>query len=117
VAFSILALTLTVLLQIFATGLRNVDRSDDFTQAVLHAESLLARLGTDLAVTEGPSQGQFEDRFSWDMLIEPYAWDAPEGSPAAAVKPYQVTLKVFWEEATKRRSVSLTALRLVAAQP
>ena len=77
----------------------------------------LQALGTDLPVTEGPAEGRFDDRFSWDMLIEPYDWNAPEGSPGTSIEPYQVTVKVFWDEASQRRSIALTALRLVTGQP
>jgi len=43
VAFTILALTLTVLFRIFSGGLRNVDAAADYAMAVLVAEG---KLGT-----------------------------------------------------------------------
>ena len=47
VAFMIMALALTVLLRIFASGVRNVSVSSEYAQAVLIGESRLATAGID----------------------------------------------------------------------
>lgn len=47
VAFAILSLSLGVLLQVFATGLRNAGVTDDYTRATLYAESILTAIGKE----------------------------------------------------------------------
>lgn len=110
VAFSILAIALGVLLQIFATALRSSKLGADYTEAVLWAESLLA--GVDLETApSGEESGETGDRYQWTRRIEPYfpAHLDPEKLPLEA---YRVTVSVLWQEGAKRRAVSLTSLRL-----
>ncbi|MGH8531419.1 MAG: type IV pilus modification PilV family protein [Gammaproteobacteria bacterium] len=110
VAFSILAIALGVLLQIFATALRSSKLGADYTEAVLWAESLLA--GVDLETApSGEEAGETGGRYQWTRRIEPYfpAHLDPEKLPLEA---YRVTVRVLWQEAAKRRAVSLITLRL-----
>ena len=110
VAFSILAIALGVLLQIFATALRSSKLGADYTEAVLWAESLLA--GVDLeTASSGEESGETGGRYQWTRRIEPYfpAHLDPEKLPLEA---YRVTVSVLWQEAAKRRAVSLISLRL-----
>ena len=69
VAFAILALTLGVLLRIFGGGARSAGLADEHTRAVLHAESLLATVGTENPVAIGELQGEFEDGYRWTLRI------------------------------------------------
>ncbi|MEZ5584104.1 MAG: type II secretion system protein [Candidatus Competibacteraceae bacterium] len=70
VAFAILSLTLGVLLQVFATGLRNTANAEDYTRAVLQAESLLAQVGITLPVES--QQGEIDERFQWTITVTPF---------------------------------------------
>jgi len=110
VAFSILAIALGVLLQIFATALRSSKLGADYTEAVLWAESLLASVDVDTA-PPGEESGETGGRYQWTRRIEPYfpAHLDPEKLPLEA---YRVTVSVLWQEAAKRRAVSLISLRL-----
>jgi general secretion pathway protein I len=58
VAFVILSISLSVLLQVFATGLRNAGLADDYTRAVLYAESILAAIGREVPLAEGNAAGR-----------------------------------------------------------
>lgn len=111
VAFSILAIALGVLLQIFATALRSSKLGADYTEAVLWAESLLA--GVDLETAPpGEKTGDIAGRrYQWTRSVQPYfpAHLDPEKLPLDA---YRVTVSVLWQEAAKRRAVTLTSLRL-----
>jgi len=110
VAFSILAIALGVLLQIFATALRSSKLGADYTEAVLWAESLLA--GVDLETAPpGEETGAIAGRYQWTRSVQPYfpAHLDPEKLPLDA---YRVTVSVLWQEAAKRRAVTLTSLRL-----
>ena len=89
VAFSILALTLGVLLRIFGSGLRGAALAGAYSQAALQAETLLSRSGIEASLEVG------EEETELLRLI-----------------PYEVIVEVFWQETGKRRSVILTSLRL-----
>ena len=69
VAFVILTLSITVLLQAFGTSTRNSRRAHDHLQAIGLAESMMARINHDLALQEGRLEGEFDDRYGWFQTV------------------------------------------------
>lgn len=119
VAFSILALTLGVLMQIFSGSLRNAQLAHDQAQAVALAQSLLAAAGVETPLATGETAGQAGNKFRWYLLAEPYQ----DEQPAAIVPPdgvnqrvelWKVTVEVRWggDSDTTPRSFHLSSLRL-----
>ena len=114
VAFSILALTLGVLLRIFGSGLRGAALAGAYSQAVLQAETLLSRSGIEAPLEVGEQHGRLNNRYHWRRIIRPYRLPViEEETELVRLIPYEVIVEVFWQEADKRRSVTLTSLRLV----
>lgn len=111
VAFAILSVSLGVLLQVFATGLRNAGVSDDYTQAALYAESILAAIGREAPLSEGVHSGPINDRFSWRSTVDAYTEGMPN-SENVPVHGYRVRVEVFWQGMVQARSVRLETLRL-----
>ena len=111
VAFSILALSLGVLLNIFSTGLRSAIVSDEYIHAVTIAESLLSKAGIESTLEQGESHGIEEDKYSWSINIEPYLDDVID-LERSTVTPYKITVNVSWKEVKNERSIILTTLRL-----
>ena len=110
VAFAILGLCLGVLLQVFSGGLRNTALAEDYTQAALYAESILAAVGGEAPLAPGEDLGRVNDKFAWRIRIEPYVDELlPQDSPAVL---YWVTVEVFWQGVVSNRSVVLETLRL-----
>lgn len=108
VAFTVAALLLAALYQIFSTGLRSSASAENYANAVLLAESGLDALaGSAIAV------GQTTDRISGyerTTIIRP----RPELEPAntqVALKLYEVEVRVAWRDGVRERSVSLSTLR------
>jgi general secretion pathway protein I len=115
VAFTILALALTVLMRIFSGGLRNVALAEDYAQAVLVAEAQLAKVGVAAPLESGETAGDWDERFRWRRLIDPYhPWQAGENSQVP-VTAYWVTVYVDWEHAGRSHQFSLSSLRLQQA--
>lgn len=113
VAFTILALLLGVLFQIFAGGLRAAYRGDEYTRAVLLAESKLAALGIEEKLTEGIESGSFDDVYQWQTTVEPYPWEEETtGQRKLPVQPFVTRVEVYWGDGTRRQSVSLVSLGL-----
>ncbi len=116
VAFAILSVSLGVLLQVFAGGLRNAGVSGDYTQAALYAESILAAIGREAPLSEGVHSGPIDDRFSWRSTVDAYT----EGMPVSENMPvhgYRVRVEVFWRGLAQARSVQLETLRLELPDP
>lgn len=116
VAFAILSVSLGVLLQAFATGLRNVGVADDYTQATLYAESILAAIGRETPLAEGNRSGPINDRFSWRSAVNAYTDGMPDPEKTQ-VRAYRVEVEVFWDGSSQTRSVMLETLRLAPVEP
>ncbi|MDG4555298.1 MAG: prepilin-type N-terminal cleavage/methylation domain-containing protein [Candidatus Competibacter sp.] len=116
VAFAILSVSLGVLLQIFATGLRNAGVSEDYTRATLYAESILAAIGREAPLTEGVRDGPINDQFSWRGTVDAYAENMPDPEKTR-VRAYRVRVEVFWQGLLQTRSVALETLRLAPLEP
>lgn len=116
VAFAILSISLGVLLQIFATGLRNAGVADDYTRATLYAESILAAIGRETPLTEGARSGPIDDQFSWRGTVDAYTERMPD-TEKTRIQAYRVRVEVFWPSLLQTRSVVLETLRLASLEP
>lgn len=118
VAFSILAISLGVLFQIFASGLRGTRLAEEYSHAVLLAESELERLrveGPDaVAAVEEP---RADDRYQRTINVEALSDANLPDRPATTLRPYRVTVEVSWGEGEHRRSVPLTTVMLYPSRP
>ena len=113
VAFAILSISLGVLLQVFATGLRNAGLADDYTRATLYAESILAAVGREASLTEGERSGPVNEQFSWRSSVSRYTEGLPESE---TVRVYRVIVEVYWPGIMHNRSVVLETLRMVSVE-
>ncbi|MCP5450155.1 MAG: type II secretion system protein [Gammaproteobacteria bacterium] len=116
VAFAILSISLGVLLQIFATGLRNAGVADDYTRATLYAESILAAIGRETPLAEGARNGPIDDQFSWRGTVDAYTENMPD-TEKTRIQAYRVRVEVFWPSLLQTRSVVLETLRLASLEP
>ena len=116
VAFAILSVSLGVLLQVFATGLRNAGMADDYTQATLYAESILTAYGREAPLNEGAREGAINDQFSWRGTVSAYADGMPDFEKTR-VRAYRISVEVFWRGLAQTRSVILETLRLAPREP
>jgi general secretion pathway protein I len=116
VAFAILSVSLGVLLQVFATGLRNAGMADDYTRATLYAESILAAIGREAPLSAGAREGSINDQFSWRGTVSEYTDGLPDPE-RTQIRAYRVSVEVFWPGLAQTRSVTLETLRLAPFEP
>lgn len=115
VAFVMLSLVLAVSFEIFSTGLRRAGDLDDYSRALLLAQSKLAAAGTEEQFKEGQAQGETEDRrFRWAVGITRTDEGLPDPKPPVSVYAlFRVDVKVAWVGADSREhSLSLSTLGL-----
>lgn len=83
VAFVILSLVATALFRLFSGALVNASAADDYTHAVLVAESVLAEAAATVPLVEGSSSGTADEgRIAWTTQVARYS--PPGVSPDAA---------------------------------
>lgn len=114
VAFTILAMLLGALFQVFSGGMHAARTGDRHTRAAIIAQSRLAAVGVEYPLDEGVASGTVDDDYHWRVTIGPYVDDQLPVSDSLP-RPLSVNVEVFWEEGGAPRSVSLTSLYLGSA--
>lgn len=118
VAFAVLAISLGVLMQIYSRATLTTVTTLQYSEAASLAESLLARVGSEIPLEPGAHSGRSVDGFDWEVTIAPIqlgddAFSTPE------IAPYAVNASVLWRDTNQVRRLSLPTLRLArtAAEP
>lgn len=112
VAFTILALSLGVLLQIFSRAMTTTATGADFARAAQLAEARLARVGFEIPLESGVYEGDPEEGIAWSVRVAPYE-TGTESVAELPVEPYLVVVDVLWRDGGgKPRRLSLSTLRL-----
>ena len=123
VAFTLLALAMGILMQVFSRGVNGAGLADQYAKATMMAESKLASVGIENILQEGDTNGRFNDDFRWRLLISPYVDPAPKEAVAnpvdieslMAVRLYDVALTVsFKSDDQRERQVILNTLLIGA---
>ena len=107
VALVIFALSFGVLAQIMQTGLRQSTVAESTVAATSLARSQLARVGTELPLEVGETEGEAEDGMRWHTAIQ-LAGPPDEDLRIAS---YEVQVTVSWG-AGAAEQVTLTTLRI-----
>ena len=116
VAFTILAITLGVLTQVFSRALNTAALSGSYGRATALAEAGIGLVGLDMPLEPGSRAGETEDGLQWQVLVT----ELPLGNLLPGEPPlpaYLITSEVAWETARGTRRVSLSTLRLGEALP
>lgn len=125
IAFVVLALVLTSVFQVFSTGLARTANLDEYSRALVIAQSRLASANMEEGVKEGQAKGESPDRhFQWTVTTARHQETAaaPNSAPATAPQAtfglYRVDVQVDWRGADgKERKVALAGLQLGPPQP
>ncbi|MGA8277938.1 MAG: prepilin-type N-terminal cleavage/methylation domain-containing protein [Rhodanobacteraceae bacterium] len=86
-AFLVFAIGIGVLMQILGSSMHNAQRSAEYTQAALWAQSLMDTIGVGQPIEEGQSSGRFDDDYAWQLdiqKIDPQAVEPPPQTNGAA---------------------------------
>jgi general secretion pathway protein I len=119
VAFVILSLVATALFRLFSGALVNASAADDYTRAVLVAESALTEAAAAVPLVEATGSGSAEEgRISWTTHVT--AYNPPDLTPdierVAETMPtrlYRITADVtFAAPSGGTRTFALATLRL-----
>lgn len=111
VAFTILALSLGVLMQVFSQALNAASLSGTYGRATALAEAGMDLVGIDIPLESGLRSGETEDGLQWRVQVT----EVPIADLLAGEAPlpaYLVSSEVTWESVRGTRRVSLVTLRL-----
>jgi general secretion pathway protein I len=115
VAFSILALSLSILLKIFSTGVNTAITAEQYTTAVQIAESVMAKTGVESPLKAGQSSGVENNDYHWSVTVSPFDPHlANLDVRTLAANLFKIKVVVTWgESAINERAVELTSLKLM----
>ncbi|MFK8068605.1 MAG: prepilin-type N-terminal cleavage/methylation domain-containing protein [Gammaproteobacteria bacterium] len=78
VAFSILALSLSVLFQIYSRGTQSTALSRDYNQAIIIAQSKMAELDQEKKIVFGEKSGSTDEQVQWQRIVSEYQDPDPD---------------------------------------
>jgi general secretion pathway protein I len=110
VAIAILALMAGVIFRVNSDSTRNIRRADELANASALAQSLIAKVGTEIPLREGEERGQSDAGLQWRVQMKRYGDAADRAQwPLAA---YTVMAEVTLRDGPNTQPVALTTLRL-----
>jgi general secretion pathway protein I len=115
IAFSILALSLGILLKIFSAGVNTAEVAEDYTAAVQIAQSLMAKTGVETPLQADQSSGLENEKYHWLVEVIPFEFNPDNVDPTAITAVlFKVKVIVSWgDDNTDDRQVKLTTLKLI----
>jgi general secretion pathway protein I len=124
VAFVIVALVVTALFRLFGGALGNASAADEWTRALLVAQSRLALAAATQPLREATDTGTENDgRIEWRTSVAPYVSPNPDpdverASESMATRLYRVSVDVrFPGVAGQPRTFTLTTVKVGARNP
>lgn len=114
IAFSILALSLGILLQIFSAGVNTAGVAEEYTAAVQIAESLMAGTGVETPLKPSETTGVENEKYHWQVSVSPYQFMAENVDVSTiAAELFKVKVTVSWGDGNADgRQVELVTLKL-----
>lgn len=115
IAFSILALSLGILLKIFSTGVNTAVVAEDYTAAVQIAESLMAKTGVETPLQANQASGMENEKYHWLVEVSPFEFNPENVDPTALTAVlFKVKVTVSWgDDNVNDRQIELTTLKLI----
>jgi general secretion pathway protein I len=111
VAFVIMGLVVTGILQLVGNSLRSVALADEYSYAVQIAESKLASVGSLFPVAIGSHTGTLQDKFNWRITIENSTIIPPDTAQIPSAYPYLIRIEITWPLDNPKRNFQLASIR------
>ncbi|MBP7527568.1 MAG: prepilin-type N-terminal cleavage/methylation domain-containing protein [Syntrophorhabdaceae bacterium] len=109
VAFVILSMVVTVILQLFSANLKTLWMSDDYLTATVLADIRMREMLEGAQVKEGTSS-ETKEGYVMDITITETLKDRTKD---LSWKVFEVVMDVSWQKGTKKRSFSLKTCKTV----
>jgi general secretion pathway protein I len=117
-AFSILAIGMSIAMQIATTATRQAQQASEHTQAALYAQNVLDAAGLDEPLQPGESRGDFDSGYRWLLRVEefePQTEALPLLLPGVGtpVQLLELELTVEWDRGNQVREAQFRTVRAV----
>lgn len=118
VALAILGVGLTVIMELFAGGLRLEKVSEEYTKAVNYARIKMEEIALNPKMEEGSEEGKFDETFRWQVGVKKVDVLGIEKKPdlKIPVELFQIQVKVVWKSGSKERSTVVETYRTIKVE-
>jgi general secretion pathway protein I len=118
VALAILGIALTVIIELFAGGLRLARTSKEYTKAVNYVNAKMEEITSRQILEEGITEGEFDDTFHWRVTMNKVNL-LPVEKPWEVKPPIQlfkIKVDVLWKSGPKERSTGTETYRTMKVE-
>jgi len=118
VALAILSVGLTVVIELFAGGLRLARVSEEYTKAVNYGRIKMEEIAVKPTMEEGSEEGKFDETFHWQVGVKKVDVLPIEKRPElkVPVEFFQIRVKVIWKSGSKERSTSVETYKTMPVE-
>jgi len=114
IAFSILAVSLSILLNIFSLGVNTAGVAEDYNTAVQLAESLMAKTGVEKPLQVVEIAGVERNKYHWQVAIQAFQFNPDQfDTTTLNTSLFKVRVTVSWGDELHARQVKLVTLKLI----
>ncbi len=110
VAFSIFAVSIGILFQIYSKGAQSARLSDDYANAVIIAQTRLSNIGVESFPEVGVHE-ENNDKYRWITRVSSTEDNAGLEEMHKLIKR-NIEVEVFWESMSKTRSIKFNTSKL-----
>ena len=110
VAISVLAISLVVIFQLFSGGLKSRKLSEQYGRGIFYAREKMAEILLSPDLSEGDTQGEFEDNYQWRAVTNRVVPEEEENLPVDLVN---IKLSISWREGAKGKVFTINTLKAV----
>jgi len=113
VAMALLSISLVAIFELFSADLRGIAKSDDYSHAVIMAESKMRKILDDDTLKEQSWTESTDDGYRIDAVVSSTESDRTEN---LQIKLLEINLKVSWIKDSKDRTFNLKTVKMVNKQ-
>ena len=115
VSMAILAICLTVIMQLFSGGLKSGHLSEEYIRAVFLAREKMEEVLVQKEIASGAEEGESEAGYRWVVKIHPEE-ETEEVVPKLPFGLFDIQVSVMWREGERTKSFTLHTLKIAKEQ-
>ena len=114
VSLAVMAIAMTLVMQLFSANLRAVVRSGDMTSAIVKGESRLREILAEPFLKETAWSEVTDDGYRMDVAVSEVMREKTDNLP---VKLMEIALTVHWMDGFREKSLRLKTMKMVDKAP
>ena len=115
ISLAILAIGLTIIIELFSGGLRLGRTSKEYTMAVNYARLKLEEIAFKQTLEEGTEEGEFDEPFRWQVGLKKVdilpVGDKSDFKPL--IELFQIKVNIIWKSGSQERSVGIESYQTI----